>query len=118
MDACGCGAGPQSAITFDGGVEMLRCKLCGTTSWTLDGRPVSHDAAHTALRGTFIATRRQSAVPRAPRARQVVDLREPAVTPQPATGPAVVQLSEVDLGGALADLLKTKGIGGSWTVSR
>ena len=114
MDACSCGAGPASGITFDGGVEMLRCRLCGATSWLLDGRPVTHDTAHAALKGTFVSTRRQVATPRAPRVRRVVDLRDVAPAaevrvPEPEPQP--------DLNGALAELLKAKGVGGSWSVS-
>jgi len=114
MDACSCGAGPASGITFDGGVEMLRCRLCGATSWLLDGRPVTHETAHTALKGTFLSTRRQVPAPRAARPRRVVDLRDvPAAAevtpPEPVPQP--------DLNGALAELLKAKGVAGSWSVS-
>lgn len=115
MDACSCGAGPASAITFDGGVEMLRCRLCGATSWTLEGRVVSHATAHAALRGTFISSRRSAPVVRTPRPSRVVDLREAAPAPE---APAVVALPEpADLNGALAELLKAKGVTGSWSVS-
>jgi hypothetical protein len=114
MNACRCGAGPQSSITFDGSVEMLRCRLCGATSWLLDGQEVAHETAHAALRGTFVSTRRQAPVARTPRPPRVVDLREPASAPPP---PVVVSAPTQDVDGALAALLKAKGISGSWAVS-
>lgn len=117
MDACSCGAGPASAITFDGGVEMLRCRLCGTTSWLLEGRPVSHEAAHTALRGTFVSNRRHAAVARAPRPRRVLDLREPALVTSSHDPLPAAPIPPADLNGALAELLKAKGFTSSWTVS-
>lgn len=118
MDACHCGAGPQSAITFAGQVEMLRCRLCGTTSWTLEGRRVSHDVAHSALRGTFVSTRRQAPGPRAPRPPRVLDLREAhEQQPAPSTPAPAEPLVPEDVEGALAEVMRAKGLSGSWTVS-
>lgn len=112
MNGCHCGAGPLSSITFDGAVEMLRCKLCGATSWTLEGQPVEHVTAHAALRGTFISQRRQVQTARAPRPPRVLDLREPVAAPAAAT---VTPSGDVE--GALAALLRAKGVTGSWAVS-